>query len=206
MAGTLLAKVGIVGAADCRRQPDAALLVEHRVVIVHLRVPQLLLTPIRRGLQRLFDCGVSRSQRFWGVLIAHRGFEDADRVGLGIEYRQKVGGVFRRAEQRTVGIDGGMAAIRGDEIVEIGLRVGPLPARHHDIALSFLRARWLAVGQLALGDPIRPIPKIPERYPAQFTGERVHHERRRLPRLHAPHPCLFAGFERPERGRKRARG
>src|SRR5262245_21469616 len=63
MAGTLLAKVGIVGTADCRRQPDAALLVEHRVVIVHLRVPQLLLTPIGRGLQRLFDCGVSRSQR-----------------------------------------------------------------------------------------------------------------------------------------------
>src|SRR6185295_4081179 len=46
VAGSLLAKVGIDGAADCRRQPDAALLVEHRVVVIHLRVPQLLLTPI----------------------------------------------------------------------------------------------------------------------------------------------------------------
>src|SRR5262245_43698381 len=123
---------------------------------------------------------MSGSQRFWGVLIAHRGLEEADGVRLGIKYWQEISSVFRRAEQRTVGINGGIAAIRGDEIVEIGLRVGPFPARDHDIALGALRARWLAMWELALGDPIRPIAKILERYPTQIAGERVNHQWRRL--------------------------
>ena len=44
--GALLAEIRVLGAAHRGRQPEAALLVEHRIVIVDLGVVELLLTPI----------------------------------------------------------------------------------------------------------------------------------------------------------------
>src|SRR5262249_42449694 len=55
MVGSGFAEVWIVRAAERRRQPDAALAIEHRVVVVDLGVPQLLLAPIGRRLHRLFN-------------------------------------------------------------------------------------------------------------------------------------------------------
>src|SRR5215468_5793873 len=58
----LLAPVRVIHAAHSRRQPDTALLVEHRVVIVGARVPQNFATPIRRIRRRGDRAGMTRSK------------------------------------------------------------------------------------------------------------------------------------------------
>ena len=100
-----LQKAGFFGAAHRRRQPDPAFLVDHGVVVIGLGVPDLLVAPIGRRPERLGHRGVPRSKRFGRVRIAHRRLEGGDLVGLGIEDRHHVGGVFGRAEERAVGVD-----------------------------------------------------------------------------------------------------
>src|SRR5690349_22354292 len=99
-----------------------------------------------------------------------------------------------------------MATVRGNEVVQVGLRISPFPARDHDVALGSLRPRWLAVRQLTLGDPVGPITKILERRATEVTGKRVHHQRCSLSRLHPPHPCLLPRFEFTECRGNCARG
>src|SRR5215470_2882547 len=48
--------------AECRRHPDPALAVDHRVVIIEMRGPDLLLAPVGRRSERPFHRGVARSE------------------------------------------------------------------------------------------------------------------------------------------------
>src|SRR5947207_8857155 len=94
--------------------------------------------------------------------------------------------------------------MRRDQIVQVLLRLAPLPRRDHDVALDALRPRRLTVWQFALGDAIGPVAEILERDAAEHLRQRVQHEGRGLARLHATDPRLLPRFERSERGRARA--
>ena len=176
------------------RHPDIAFGVHHVVVIVEFGVPNLLHAPIGRGRQRLFDGGVARTESLRHI-GAFRGRDVGDLVGLRIEHRLVVGSVFRRAIQRTVGIDGRIALIARDQVVEIFVGSAPIPFRDHDIALDALRPLRLGKRQRAIGDAVRPLAEIFERHAAEFAGEHIDHQWRRLTGLHAPFPGLFAVLE-----------
>ncbi len=181
--------VGIVRAlaAEGRRagrvigpgHPDIALAVEHVVVIVELGVPDLLHAPIGRRRQRLFDRRVARTEGFRHVR-AFRRRDEGDLLGLRIEHRQVVGGVFGRAVERAVGVDGRIALVGRDQVVQIFFGAAPIPFRDHDIALDALRPRRLGGRQLAIGDAVGPLAEIFERHAAELAGKHVHHERRGL--------------------------
>ena len=206
MIGALLARSRVVHAAHVGGEPDPALVVPHAVMVVGLGVPDLLVAPIGRGLQRLGGRGVSGSERFRRVGIAHRRLEVRNLVGLGIEDRIVVGRVFGRADQRTVGIDGRMAPIRCDQVVQVFLGVAPVPGGDHDVALDAFRPRRLGLRQLALGDAVGPFAVMLERRAAEASGQLVGHHLAGLTRLHAAHPGLFAGLEFTQRRRDRAGG
>ena len=149
---------------------------------------------------------MARSKRFRGVGVAHRRLEVDGGVRLGIEDRNIVHAVFGRAEHRTIVIDGRIAAIRRDQIVEILLLVRPVPGGDHHIALEAGRPRRLGMGQFALGDPISPVAEILVGRAAELAGQDIHHELARLARLGATNPGLFTRLEVTERLRDRAGG
>src|SRR5438874_2451333 len=59
----LLAEVWIIRLVAGRGEPDAALPVEHRVVVVRPRVPDVLLGPIGRGSEELDRSGIAGPER-----------------------------------------------------------------------------------------------------------------------------------------------
>ena len=101
MARALLAEVGIVRLVAGRGEPDAALPVEHRVVVVGLAVPDVLLAPIGRGLQDLDRAGVAgpERQRHVGRGRQHEVRRD---VLHRIEDRHVVAGMLALPVQRPV--------------------------------------------------------------------------------------------------------
>ncbi len=149
--GALLAVVGIVGAADAGRVPDPRLFIQHQAVRDGLRGPQLLVAPIGR---RRIHLGRAARGR---LRIAHRNLHARGDALDRIENRHVVGAVLGRAIERPIGVDGGIALVGGDLVVQVGLGSRPVPYRDDDIALDSLRARRLGGRQLALGDPVGPI-------------------------------------------------
>ena len=135
---------------------------------------------------------------------AHGLCEVRDPVRLRVEDRHDVGRILGRAEQRAVGVDGRVAAVARDEVVQIVLLVEPVPGGDDDVALDALRPLRLRLRQLALGDAVRPLAVILERHAAELAGQEVDHLLAGLAGLHAPHPRLGGGFERPEALRDRA--
>jgi len=76
----------------------------------------------------------------------------------GVEDRNNVGGVFRRAEtaghsRLTVGLRLSVEI----SFVQIMLVVGPIPCGDDDVALDALRPLRLVIGQFALGDAVGPL-------------------------------------------------
>ena len=198
MVRALLAEGRIVHAAHGRGEPDPALLVEHRVVVVGAGVPELLVAPIGRRLQRLDAGGMAGPERFRHFGILHRHLEERHLVGLRIEDRHVVGRIFRRAVERAVGIDRRIAPVRRDQVVQIFVRRRPFPRRDDDVALDALRPRRLVLGQFALGDAVGPVAEILERHAAEIAGELVGHLLAGLAGLDAAHPGFFARLELAE--------
>src|SRR5262249_3392715 len=97
-----------------------------------------------------------------------------------------------------------MAAIGRDEGMEICLLGAPLPLGHDYVALDALRARRLALGQLALGDAVGPIAEILERHAGELAGEPIHHELAGLSGGHPAYPRFLMGLELAELGRNGA--
>ena len=187
----------VLGSPHARGEPDAAVLVEHRVVDVRLAVPDRLVAPVGRGRQR-------RSRRYGGVGIAHRHRHLTGSVGHRIEHRHVVRARLERAVDRAVRVDGRIALVGGDLVVEIRLRIGPVPLRHDDVALDALRpARRL--GQLARQDPVGPVGEHLDRAPAPHPVEPVRHRSAGLPRLDAPVPGRHHRIELAELRRHLAR-
>ena len=114
------AEAGIRRRPHARREPDASLFVEHRIVHARLAVPDRVLAPVRRGRHRI----VPRRRR---RRIAH-GMHDLGRdVPHRIEHRNAIGAFFGRAVDRAVRVDGGFALVGRDLVVQIGGRAAPVP-------------------------------------------------------------------------------
>ncbi len=188
MVGTLAAERRILGAAHRRGEPQPAFLVDHRIVVVDPGVPDLLVTPIRRRPKRLLHRRVARPERFGHLRVAHGRMEVGDLVGLGVEDRNDVGRVFRRAEQWAIAVDRWVTPIGGDQVVEVVLVVAPVPGGDDEVALEPLRALRLIVRQLALGDAIGPVGEVFDRDGGELAGQDVHHQLAGLARLHPMHP------------------
>src|SRR5206468_2251710 len=82
-------------------------------------------------------------------------------------------------------------------IVEICLRVGPIPLRDHDVALQALRPRRFG-RQLAAGDAIGPVGEHRERAVLAHRVEAAGHLRAGLSRLDATLPCFRRTVEGAE--------
>ena len=125
---------------------------------------------------------------------------------LGSRIGNGVGRVLRRAEQRAVGIDGRIAPVRGDQVVQVLLLVDPVPGGDDDVALDSLAAAAASLRQFTLGDAVGPIREILEGDAAEATGQLVHHRSPDWPedmrRIHASSDEL----ELTELLRDRARG
>ena len=167
----------IFDAAHRRRQPHAALLVEHAVVIVGPLAPDLLFTPIGRGADRIEHGRAMerRAERLRRIGIGDRHLGERHLVRLRIEDRHVVGRVFVRAVQRAVGVDRRIAPVRGNQIVDEMLLRRPFPRRDDDVALDACRPRRFGLRQLALGDPVGPVAEIFERHAAELAGEPIYH-------------------------------
>src|SRR5262249_59512866 len=109
-----------------------------------------------------------------------------------------VGRVLRRAVELAVGVHRRIAPVRGDQVVQVLLRIAPFPRRHDDVALDTLWPWRLHGRQFALGDAIGPVAEVLERRAAEHLRERVQHEGRGLTRLYATNPRRLPGFELTE--------
>src|SRR5438128_7856432 len=90
------------------------------------------------------------------------------------------------------------------------LVITPIPGANDDVALDALRPRRLCMGQLAFGDPIRPIREVANGGAAEVFDERVEHLFAGLTGLNAAEPRFLRSGQRTEGvrdiARERARG
>ena len=143
-----LQKAGLSGRGTRRRQPDPALAVEHRVVIVDPGVPELLLAPIGRRRHRLDRRAAWPGPSDSGMFGSRTGtLKYVDLVGLRIEDRHVVGRVFGRAVQRAVGVDGRIAPVGRDQVVQV--LASSLP--QSQVVTTMLRSTPCGRGGLACG-------------------------------------------------------
>ena len=179
---------GILAAACGCREPHAALAIHHRVVIVDARIPDLFVVPIGGRRHRQQRRRMSRPEAERHLRIQHGRMEDRRGVLHRIEYRQVVGAVFRRSVERPVRVDGRLAFVRRDDVVQVMLVVAEALERDDDVPLDALRTLRLGARQLALGDAIGPVAE-------QLRAERAEREQllrhllSRLPGAGTAQPC-----------------
>src|SRR5882757_4158972 len=99
MVGTRLAESGIVSGTDACGQPDAALVVEHRVVDVGLAIPDLFISPIGRRRGNVIVLG----GRSCG--IAHLRLDLAPGVTHGIKGWNEIRTFLGRAVESSSGVE-----------------------------------------------------------------------------------------------------
>src|SRR5580700_11149711 len=105
----------------------------------------------------------------------------ADCVGLRVEDRQFVSRIFWRTHQSAIGVDGWVALVGRDQVVQVFVRLAPAPFGDDEVAFDALWPRRLFARQLAGGDRVGPLAEILEGYATQ-RGQRVDHKGRRLTR------------------------
>ena len=88
--------------------------------------------------------------------------------------------------------------------MHVGLLGAPFPSGDDDVALDTLWPRRLALWHFALGDAVRPLPKIFQRRAAEGSGLSGHLLAGEA-RLNAPNPGLLARLKLAELRRDRAR-
>ena len=179
------------------RQPHPSGPVEHRVVHVVLARPHHLGAPIRRRLRHVRGRRLRRG-------VAHGERDAAGAVGRRIQNRHEVGAQLERSVHRPVRVDGRVAAVRRHHVVQVRLRVGPVPQRDDDVALDAARTRRRRRHRAGC-DAVGPAREHLKRALAAEAVQRVAHLAARLSRLHAPVPRLDRGGEAPERGGDLAR-
>ena len=139
----LLAEGGVLSLPVARREPHAAILVQHGVMDAGLAVPDDLIAPIGRRHDGLGErvprpcvfCALHRRRRYRPGHVFNR-VQDGNRIGA----------EFRRAIKQAVGIDRRVAPVGRNQIMQILLWRVPVAHRDHDIALDTLRPVWLGMG------------------------------------------------------------
>ena len=157
---------------------------------VGLAGPQHLATPIGRRLSR-------RPRGGLGVGITHRERDPARRVAHRIQHRQVVGAQLERAVDRAVGVERGVAAIGRDLVVQVRLRIGPVPFGDDHVALDALGARRRGRDGTG-GDPIGPVGEHRQRALGAELAQGADHRASGLTRLEPPQPRRAGRLERPQ--------
>ena len=192
MARPLLAQVRVVRRAHRGGDPHPPLVIEHRVVDVVPARPEDFIAPVGRGLRHL------RIRRL-GIRVPDRQLDLARRVVRRIQHGEVIGAQLQRTVDRSVGVDGGVPPVGRDLVVQIGLRVGPVPLGDDDVPLEALGPRRRR-RHFAGGDPIGPVREHRERPPAQLVGP-GQHVSARLSGEDPPLPRCGRGIEGAERPR-----
>src|SRR5260370_32199770 len=110
MAVVLLAPGRLVlGIAERRGEPDPALAVDRRVVIVDVGIPHLLLAPVGGRPERPLGGGVAWSEHLMHVRVADRRMKQRGGGLHPVNHRDVVPAVFGPAEQWGMTVDGGVA-------------------------------------------------------------------------------------------------
>ncbi len=100
---------------------------------VGLARPDRFLAPVRRGLRRRRVRLARRLGVAYDELDLRRG------VRSRIDDRHVISAGLKRAVDRAVGIHRRIALVARDLVMQIRLRIGPIPHRHHDVAFAALR-------------------------------------------------------------------
>ena len=117
----------IARVASAGGNPDPAVAVHHRIVHRSCRIPDLLVAPVGRGRHGRLCCAVV----IW-VFREYRNLVGA--MGARIQHRQIVSTVFQCAVNLAIGIHRRIAAVGGNQIMQIGRGVSPVPLCNHHIA------------------------------------------------------------------------
>ena len=176
-----------LGRAHLRGEVDASVPVHHRIVRVHLRVPDLLRPEVRR--RRDHRVGERRAGR---VTIAHRHAHRGLRHLHRIQNRHVVRAELRGAVDQAECVDRGLASIGHGQIVDVVLRREPVVHGDDEVALHAVRSRRRRHRQLAGADAIRPL-----RQAAQVSAvvgvegpDGPDHRAAARPRLEPPRPRI----------------
>ena len=198
MARALFALRRVGRRPDRRREPDPPLVIEHRVVHVVLAGPDRLVGPVRRRLRhrraRRRRVGVADGQRH-----AARG------VGDRIQHRRVIGTQLERPVHRPVRVDARISPVGGHDVVQIRLRIGPVPLRDDHVPLDALRPLRRR-RKRTRANPIGPVREHLQHARAAEIVERAAHLSARLSRLQAAIPRGDGGGKRTERRRDFPRG
>ncbi len=74
-----------------------------------------------------------------------------------IDDGQVIAALFERSVDGAVGVHGRIALVGRDVVVQIDLRIGPVPHRDDDVPLPALRTRRSGRRQLSVGDAVGPV-------------------------------------------------
>ena len=198
MRRALLAERRIVGRTHGGGDPHATLLIDHRVVDVRLTGPQHGVAPVSRRRTG----GRTGGDRRRGV--AHGERHACHGVVHGIEHGQVVGAQLQRAVEQTVRVDARVAPVGRDDVVQVGLRIGPVPLGDDDVALDALRPTR-RLRHLPGRDAVGPVGELLEHALVAELADGAHHLCAGLARLHAALPLREARRQRLERRRDLAR-
>src|SRR6185436_15159132 len=103
----------IAGIAKSCSKPNAALFIDHSVMVVRSGVPDFFTAPVGRRLHELVTRGMTGAECF-GDAIAHRRDDARGSAFDRVEHGNHVGAVLGRTVERPVSIDCRIAAIGSD--------------------------------------------------------------------------------------------
>src|SRR5215475_9364960 len=126
MVRAFFAEGRIIRRTNSGGNPDSALFVEHRVMNRGLTFPNAFRSPIRRRRehQRIRPCDGYSVRR---VRIAYWHSDLGRPMTNGIENRHKIRAVLGRTIDQAIGVDGWIALVAGDLVVQISFGCGPVP-------------------------------------------------------------------------------
>ncbi len=182
MIRSRLAPCRRLGLTDARRGPHATLLIHREAVDRRLAVPDHFVAPVRRRRQRRRIRGARR------LRIANRQLHLARRVVRRIDDGQVIAALFERSVDGAVGVHGRIPLVARDVVMQIDLRIGPVPHRDDDVPLLALRTRRSGSRQLSVGNPVGPVRVHRQRALAANLVEAGAHPRRRPGRLESGDP------------------
>ena len=135
---------------DAGGEPDPALFVHHRIVDAGVAVPDRLLAPEHRRSQRVI-------RGAWRFRIEIGMLDELRRVVDGIEHRHEIRALFRRAVDHAVGVDRRVSLVGRNRVVQIHLRLAPVPRLITTLRSMPVRTLRLVEGKFARGDSIGPV-------------------------------------------------
>ena len=150
MVGAFTAEIRRLRPADPRRVPDSPVLVQHGIVGVGLAVPDPFLAPVGRGHADGIAVGGGR------LRIQHQRAESRVGIVYRVEYRKVVGAQLGSSENPSIAVDRRVPPIGGRKVVQVGLRIGPVPHGRDHVAFDSLGSFGYPGRRFAGGNAVGP--------------------------------------------------